>query len=90
MRRTTVPLAQLDHSRLQGKNYFGDLIRQLTGESAKQTIRRFLMQRARALLISGSTVAETADQLGFEHPQHFTRLFKKFTGVTPTEFLGKA
>ena len=68
-------------------NYFGDLIRQLTGESAKQTIRRFLMQRARALLISGSTVTETADQLGFEHPQHFTRQFKTHFGVTPTEFL---
>ena len=68
-------------------NYFGDLIRQLTGESAKQTIRRFLMQRARALLISGSTVTETADQLGFEHPQHFTRQFKTHFGVTPTEFM---
>ena len=68
-------------------NYFGDLIRQLTGESAKQTIRRFLMQRARALLISGSTVTETADLLGFEHPQHFTRQFKTHFGVTPTMFL---
>ncbi|MCR5465117.1 MAG: AraC family transcriptional regulator [Bacteroidales bacterium] len=25
----------------------------------------------------------------FEYPQHFTRLFKKTTGVTPSEFLGK-
>ena len=68
-------------------NYFGDLIRQLTGENPKQTIRRFLMQRARDLLISGSTVTETAEQLGFEHPQHFTRQFKQHFGVTPTELL---
>jgi Response regulator containing CheY-like receiver domain and AraC-type DNA-binding domain len=27
--------------------------------------------------------------LGFEYPHHFTRLFKKETGITPTEFLGK-
>ena len=38
-------------------------------------------------LVSGSTVTDTADQLGFEHPQHFTRQFKTHFGVTPTEFL---
>ena len=27
--------------------------------------------------------------LAFEYPHHFTRLFKKETGITPTEFLGK-
>ena len=26
---------------------------------------------------------------GFEYPHHFTRLFKKVTGITPTDFLGK-
>lgn len=31
----------------------------------------------------------TAFLLGFEFPHHFTRLFKKVTGITPTEFLGK-
>ena len=32
---------------------------------------------------------ETAHMLGFEFPHHFTRLFKKVTGITPTDFLGK-
>ena len=68
-------------------NYFGDLIRELTGDSATSHIRRFIMQRAQQLLIGGSTISETAENLGFEYPQHFTRQFKKYFGVTPSEFI---
>ena len=68
-------------------NYFGDLIRELTGDSATSHIRRFIMQRAQQLLMSGSTISETAESLGFDYPQHFTRQFKKHFGVTPSDFL---
>lgn len=70
-------------------NYFGDLIRELTGKSATSYIRRFIMHRAQTLLLSGSTISETSDLLGFEYPQHFTRVFKKHFGLTPSEFLRK-
>ena len=68
-------------------NYFGDLIRELTGESATSHIRRFIMQRAQQLLIGGATISETAESLGFDYPQHFTRQFKKHFGVTPSDFM---
>ncbi len=70
-------------------NYFGDLIRELTGDSATSHIRRFIMQRAQQLLMSGSTISETAESLGFDYPQHFTRQFKKHFGVTPSNFMRK-
>ena len=70
-------------------NYFGDLIRELTGDTATSHIRRFVMQRAQSLLMAGSTVTEAAEQLGFEYPQHFTRQFKKHFGLTPSEFIRK-
>ena len=70
-------------------NYFGDLVRELTGKSATSHIRRFIMQRSQALLLQGATISETAESLGFEYPQHFTRQFKKYFGITPSEFLRK-
>jgi len=70
-------------------NYFGDLIRELTGDSATSHIRRFIMQRAQQLLMTGSTISETAESLGFDYPQHFTRQFKKHFGITPSDFIKK-
>ena len=67
-------------------NYFGDLIKQLTGDTATGTIKRFVMQRARTLLIGGASVSQVAEALGFDYPQHFTRQFKKFYGDTPSAF----
>ena len=70
-------------------NYFGDLIRELTGDSATSHIRRFIMQRAQQLLMGGASISETAESLGFDYPQHFTRQFKKHFGVTPSDFIRK-
>ena len=70
-------------------NYFGDLIRQLTGDTTTAAIRRFVMQRAQMLLAAGHTVTETADLLGFEYPQHFTRMFKRHFGLSPSDYQKK-
>jgi len=67
-------------------NYFGDLVKQLTGDTASNAIRRFLMHRARNLIVSGHTVSETAAMLGFDYPQHFTRMFKKYYGLSPRSY----
>lgn len=68
-------------------NYFGDIVRELTGNSASSHIHRFIMQRAQTLLLRGFSISETAERLGFEYPQHFTRQFKKHFGITPSAFL---
>lgn len=67
-------------------NYFGDLIRQSTGTTAIGTIQSFVLRRACQYLAAGKTVAETSDLLGFEYPQHFTRLFKKRFGIPPSQY----
>ena len=66
--------------------YFGDIVREALGESPKDYIRGFIVMRAKNLLMSGMQVTQVSDQLGFEYPNHFTRLFKQVTGQTPSQF----
>ena len=69
--------------------YLGDVIHKSTGGTAIGYIHAFVIEQGKSLLMNGHPVGETALLLGFEFPHHFTRLFKKVTGLTPTEFLGK-
>ena len=66
--------------------YFGDIIREAIGESPKYYIRSFIALRAKNLLLGGMNVTQVSEQLGFEYPNHFTRLFKQVTGKTPSQF----
>lgn len=70
-------------------NFFGDLIRQMTDDTAGNIIRRFVMSQAQKLLISGASITSTAEQLGFEYPQHFTRMFKKHFGESPSQYVNR-
>ena len=67
-------------------SYFGDIIRDALGESPKDYIRGFVVMRAKNLILSGKTIDRVAEELGFEYPQHFTRMFKNATGLTPRQF----
>lgn len=70
-------------------NYFGDLIKKTTGETASSYIRQYVIQRAQNSLAAGTSIAETASELGFEYPQHFSRMFKQQTGITPSEYCAR-
>ena len=68
-------------------SYFGDVVRNATGDSPTRIIQHFLIDRAKSLMIGGMTVSQVADELGFEYPQHFTRYFKKHEGMTPSDYV---
>lgn len=68
-------------------NYFGDLIKKETGKSPQEYIQNKIMDVAKNKVFdSGKTISEIAYDLGFKYPQHFTRLFKQKTGMTPNEY----
>lgn len=67
-------------------NYFGDLVKKTTGETASGHIRQYIVQEVKNRLAAGETVTEVAYSLGFEYPQHLSRMFKKVTGITPSEY----
>lgn len=67
--------------------YLSDLLRIETGKSAKEHIYYYITEKAKySLLNSNATISEIAYNLGFEHPQHFSKLFKLKTGNTPSEY----
>jgi len=69
--------------------YFGDLVRKATGDTAISYIHRYVINLGKSLLMNGHNINETSRLLGFEFPHHFTRLFKKVVGITPSQFVGK-
>lgn len=67
--------------------YLSDMLRSLIGKNAKQYIHEKLIERAKERLTTTELpISEIAYELGFEHPQSFSKLFKSKTNVSPLEF----
>ncbi|MCH7408152.1 helix-turn-helix transcriptional regulator [Belliella sp. DSM 111904] len=67
--------------------YLGDLLRSLTGQNAQQHIHGKLIEKAKDYLTATNlSISEIAYQLGFEHSQSFSKLFKAKTQFSPLEF----
>ena len=67
--------------------YLSDMLRALIGQNAQQYIRSKLIEKAKERLTGTDlTVAEIAYELGFEHPQSFSKMFRVRTGLSPIEF----
>ena len=58
-----------------------------TGNTATFHIRKYVMQEAKNNLASGMTISETAYALGFDFPQHLSRMFKKYEGISPSQYI---
>lgn len=68
-------------------NYLGTLLRMHTQQNTQQHIQNKLIDYAKERLSTTNlSVSEIAYELGFEHPQSFSKLFKQKTNQTPLEF----
>ena len=67
--------------------YFGDLIKRETGNTAQEIITlRIIAEAKRRLASTDADISSIAYDLGFQYPQHFTRLFKRVSGKSPKVF----
>jgi AraC-like DNA-binding protein len=67
--------------------YLSDMLRSLTGQNTQQHIHEKLIEKAKEKLSTTNlSVSEIAYDLGFEHPQSFSKLFKSKTNLSPLEF----
>ena len=68
-------------------NYLSDLLKVLTGQSTQQHIHEKLIEKAKEKLSTTDlSVSEIAYELGFEHSQSFSKLFKAKTDLSPMKF----
>jgi AraC-like DNA-binding protein len=68
-------------------NYLGSLLRIHTQQNTQQHIQNKLIDLAKERLSTTHlSVSEIAYELGFEHPQSFSKLFKQKTNLSPLEF----
>jgi len=67
--------------------YLRSLLKTLTGQNTQQHIHDKLIEKAKEKLSTTDlSISEIAYELGFEHPQSFTKLFKSKTNLSPLKF----
>jgi len=83
-----LPTVQFISEKLNiSSNYLRGLLKTLTGKSTQQHIHDKLIDKAKDKLSTTSlSVSEIAYELGFEHPQSFSKLFKTKTALSPLAF----
>ncbi|MFU0827095.1 MAG: Stage 0 sporulation A-like protein [Lachnoclostridium sp.] len=69
------------------KNYFCSLFKQETGENFLNYVTKMKIQRAKYLLKEKNMrIYEVCNYLGYVDTTYFTKLFKKYCGMTPHEY----
>jgi len=69
------------------QRYLSDMLSSLTGLNTQQYIQNAIIEKAKEKLTTTSlSVSEIAYELGFEHSQSFSKLFKSKTKFSPLEF----
>ncbi len=70
--------------------YFSKLFKQETGGNFIEYLTEVRLRNARELLKdSGLSIKEICAESGYSDPNYFSRIFKKYEGVTPSEFREK-
>ena len=82
-----VTLDSLSERFYLSKPYLSKYIKEKSGKTFGEQVRRIRMKKARALLKSSSMTVETiAITVGYQNVEHFNRIFKKMYHMTPIQF----
>lgn len=67
-------------------SYFAHWFKKCTGMSPWNYVILRRLQQANALITKGASAEEACFQVGFDNYANFFRLYKKHTGITPSQF----
>jgi YesN/AraC family two-component response regulator len=86
----TVTLSQIAGKFHYTPEYTSRLIKSTTGKSFTQILQQVRLEKAQVLLQDTNlSVANIANQIGYETTEYFIRIFKKQMHMTPTEYRRK-
>ncbi|MDD9270963.1 response regulator [Paenibacillus sp. GCM10023248] len=68
------------------KNYFANLFKKEMGESFLEHLTRIRIEKAKSLLAGELKTADIGHMVGIADPKYFSKVFKKITGVSPSEY----
>lgn len=81
-----ITIADLSDKVFISRNYLSIIFKNLTGETFNTYLTRVRIEKARELLLERNMlVYEVAEKVGYKNVPYFSTLFKKFTGMNPTE-----
>lgn len=87
MKQSTPSVSEFAEMANLSPKYFSELVKRETGLGPKALIMRQVVNVAKHRLAStDEDVALIAYDLGFQHPAHFSRMFKRMEGVSPSEY----
>lgn len=66
--------------------YISSLFTKYTGKNFTYVLSEYRVNKAKELLDQGAKIKEIATLVGFQNQNYFTKVFKKITGVTPSEY----
>ena len=67
--------------------YFSEFFKKQTGITFSDYVMNVKMRKAKALLQDPlNQIQDVAYEIGYENPKNFTRAFKKYYGISPTDF----
>lgn len=84
-----ITLRQLADKAGVSVSYLSSIFKEITGTSPIDYLMDMRMFRAKTLLLEGVSVTETAELVGFNDVHYFSRYFKKYEGVCPSQYYSK-
>lgn len=84
---TQVSIRSIAEHLFLNQSYLSTLYKEKTGNSLVEYITMVKVERAKILFKNAETKNyQVANQLGYKDVEYFSKVFKKYTGITPSEF----